>query len=65
VEGDAKSLDEHDAWAREMNTVYGLAELLVAKQRHGSTGKVKMRFESKITRFSDYIDDQYVPEMRG
>jgi replicative DNA helicase len=37
----------------------GLAELIVAKQRHGSTGKVKMKFEPKITRFSDLVDDGY------
>jgi replicative DNA helicase len=43
----------------------GHVELIVAKQRHGATGKVKLRFEAKITRFSDYIDEAYVPEMRG
>ena len=40
-----------------MERVHGLAELIVAKQRHGSTGKVRLRFESKITRFSDLADD--------
>jgi replicative DNA helicase len=48
-----------------MARAYGLAELIVAKQRHGATGKVKLKFESRITRFSDYVDDGYVPEMRG
>jgi replicative DNA helicase len=48
-----------------MNRAYGLAELIIAKQRHGSTGKVKLRFESKITRFSDYADTGYLPEARG
>jgi replicative DNA helicase len=52
-------------WQEEMNRAYGLAELIVAKQRHGSTGKVKMKFEAKITRFSDHIDDSYLPEVRG
>ncbi len=40
-----------------MEGVYGLAELIVAKQRHGSTGKVRMRFEARITRFSDLADE--------
>jgi replicative DNA helicase len=60
--------DDHadfQKWQEDMNRAYGLAELIVAKQRHGSTGKVKMRFESKITRFSDWVDDQYLPEARG
>ena len=40
-----------------MESVFGLAELIVAKQRHGSTGKVRMRFEARITRFSDLADE--------
>lgn len=54
---DAKTHDAHAAWAEEMERVYGLAELIVAKQRHGATGKVRMRFEPRITRFSDLADD--------
>jgi replicative DNA helicase len=58
VDGDdAKIHEAHMAWQAEMERVYGLAELIVAKQRHGSTGKVRMRFEAKITRFSDLADD--------
>ena len=41
-----------------------MAELLVAKQRHGATGKVKLRFEARITKFSDPAEDKYLPEMR-
>jgi len=57
VEGDdAKAHEAHAAWAAEMERVYGLAELIVAKQRHGATGKVRLRFEPRITRFSDLAD---------
>ena len=52
-------------WQEEMNRAYGLAEVIVAKQRHGATGKVKLKFESKVTRFSDHIDADYLPEARG
>jgi replicative DNA helicase len=45
--------------------VYGLAEVIVAKQRHGSTGKVRLKFDSRITKFSDLVDEGYMPEMRG
>ena len=48
-----------------MERVYQLAELIVAKQRHGATGKVKLKFEAKITRFSDHADADYLPEARG
>jgi replicative DNA helicase len=62
---DAKIHDDHQKWAVDMERVFGLAELIIAKQRHGATGKVKMRFENKITRFSDYIDDSYLPAQTG
>jgi replicative DNA helicase len=54
---DAKTHELHTAWQAEMERVYGLAELIVSKQRHGSTGKVRLRFEPRITRFSDLADD--------
>ena len=59
---DAKVHDDHAKWAQDMERVFGLSELIVAKQRHGATGKVKMKFDAKITRFSDYQDDAYLPE---
>ncbi|WP_309610923.1 hypothetical protein [Sphingomonas sp.] len=40
-------------------------ELIVAKQRHGSTGKVRMRFDASVTKFCDSADEDYLPEMRG
>ncbi len=54
---DGKTHEVHSAWAAEMERVHGLAELIVAKQRHGSTGKVRLRFEARITRFSDLAED--------
>jgi replicative DNA helicase len=56
---------EFASWQEEMARVYGTAELIVAKQRHGATGKVRMKFDARITKFSDAADDQYLPEMRG
>jgi replicative DNA helicase len=46
--------EDHARWASDMERVYGLAELIVAKQRHGSTGKVVLKFDPTITKFSDY-----------
>jgi replicative DNA helicase len=54
---DAKTHDAHAQWAADMERVYGLAELIVAKQRHGATGKVRLRFEPRVTRFSDLAED--------
>jgi replicative DNA helicase len=45
-----------------MERIYGLAELIVAKQRHGSTGRIRMKFDAKITRFSDLAEGSYLPD---
>ena len=50
--------DAHAKWAEEMERIHGLAELVIAKQRHGSTGIVRMRFEAKITKFSDLAPEE-------
>ena len=60
VESDEVKVHEaHNAWAAEMERVFGLAELIIAKQRHGATGKVRLRFEHKVTRFSDLAEGEY------
>jgi replicative DNA helicase len=48
-----------------MARAYGRAEVIVAKQRHGATGKVRLKFDSRITKFSDAVDEGYLPELRG
>src|SRR5690348_6306454 len=71
VEPDMPSPNETDKLAKyeEWNTKFaaaaGKAEVIVAKQRHGSTGIVRVRFDGRITKFSDAVDDGYMPEMRG
>ncbi|MEO5363392.1 MAG: replicative DNA helicase [Magnetococcus sp. DMHC-8] len=37
----------------------GLAEIIVAKQRNGPTGKVKLTFLKQFTRFENYADPRY------
>jgi replicative DNA helicase len=61
-EDDTKYLDRMQKWQERCEAVYGLAEVIVAKQRHGPTGTVKLRFEGATTRFSDYVDDARLPE---
>ena len=59
---DAKTHEDHAKWQAEMEKVFGTCELIVAKQRHGSTGKVNLKFEAKITKFSDLADPDYYGE---
>ena len=51
--------EDHRKWAEDMERCFGLAEVIVAKQRHGSTGRVRMKFDASITKFSDLADDSY------
>lgn len=37
-----------------------IAEIIIGKQRNGPTGHFKLTFLKEITRFEDYIDDEYV-----
>lgn len=50
-------------WQEEMSRIYGIAELIIAKQRHGATGKVKLKFDARITKFSDLVEEGYSAEL--
>ncbi len=59
---DASSVAAFEDWQRSMADAHGLAEVVIAKQRHGATGTVMLKFESKFTRFSDLADERYLPD---
>ncbi|MAJ22430.1 MAG: replicative DNA helicase [Candidatus Pelagibacter sp. TMED64] len=44
---------EHAEWQVKMNEVATLAEIIIAKQRHGPTGNVRVEFEAMYTKFKD------------
>ena len=45
------------AWEEKHLEMVGRATLIVAKQRHGSTGNLPLRFDSNTTKFSDFEGD--------
>jgi replicative DNA helicase len=45
-----------------MSEIHGQAELLIGKQRHGPTGNIRLSFESKFTRFGNYISSEYTQD---
>jgi replicative DNA helicase len=51
----------HDDWKQRCEQNYGKAEVIVAKQRHGPTGIVRLAFEGQFTRFGNLEDDGRMP----
>ena len=45
-------------WQQKMEKIHGQADLLIGKQRHGPTGNIKLSFESKFTRFGNFISNE-------
>jgi replicative DNA helicase len=52
---------EHQKWQLDMELALGKAEVIIAKQRHGPTGTVKLHFEGQYTRFSDFVEEDNLP----
>ena len=53
---------EHVEWQTEMERIHQLAEVIIGKHRHGPTGSVKLHFEGSVTRFSDLVRDDHLPD---
>jgi replicative DNA helicase len=52
---------EYEKWQAEMELALGKAEVIIAKQRHGPTGTVRLQFEGQFTRFSDFVEETNLP----
>ncbi|MFN4039894.1 MAG: replicative DNA helicase, partial [Erythrobacter sp.] len=57
----AEMSEKYRSWEEKYESIVGRATLIVAKQRHGSTGNVRLHFQSDITKFTspnfkDYSD---------
>jgi replicative DNA helicase len=56
-ESDQKFNERHEAWRQRCEQTYGKAEVIVAKQRHGPTGIVRLSFEGQFTKFGNLAAD--------
>ncbi len=52
----------HDDWKQRCEQQYGKAEVIVAKQRHGPTGIVRLAFEGQFTKFGNLPADVGSPD---
>ncbi len=57
-EDDSKFNDRYEAWQTMLGESANVAEIIIAKQRHGPIGTVKTFFDANLTRFSD-LDQRY------
>ena len=51
--------EKHLKWQESMERAHNIAECIIAKQRHGPIGTVKMHFNPNLTRFSD-LDPHHI-----
>jgi replicative DNA helicase len=58
----AMNTPEHAAWQEKMDKIHNLADVIIGKQRHGPIGNVTLVFEPSLTKFSDYIPGDHLPE---
>jgi replicative DNA helicase len=57
-ESDERFNERHEAWRARCEQVYGQAEVIVAKQRHGPTGIVRLSFEGATTKFGNLSTEE-------
>ncbi len=50
---------KYPEWESIMEKVKGTADVIIAKQRHGPTGTVKLAFQAEFTRFADLADPSF------
>jgi replicative DNA helicase len=50
-----ESSEKFAAWQNSMQSVHNMAEVIVAKQRHGPIDIVNLRFEAKLTKFDNFF----------
>jgi replicative DNA helicase len=63
-EADDKYHERVKKWQDNCNEVYGITEVIVAKQRHGPIGTIKLHFTAETTKFEDFAAPDYLPAMR-
>lgn len=57
--------DKIAEWEKAMGSVANIAEVIIAKQRHGPIGTVQLHFEGRLTKFSDLADQTYLAANYG
>lgn len=51
--------ERHQRWRELCESRYNIADIIIAKQRHGPTGAIKTHFDPNFTKFSDLTRTEY------
>ena len=57
----AKFLERQEQWEERRSKAEGRAEIIVAKQRHGPTGRIVLRFHPEMTKFENLNEARDAP----
>jgi replicative DNA helicase len=61
-ESEEKFNDRYDRWKERCETAFGTADVIIAKQRHGPIGNVRLHFEAETTKFDNFIGPDHLPD---
>ena len=56
--------ERYNRWQERYEKAAGLADVIVAKQRHGPIGRVGLKFDPETTRFHTYAAESHLPDSR-
>ena len=63
--GTESSISFHERylkWQENLKRCKNIADVIIAKQRHGPIGSLQLHFEAKYTKFSNLTDEKYQPK---
>jgi len=62
-EGGDHFAERYTRWKEKFEKSAHLAEVIIAKQRHGPVGHLNLRFEHQTTKFDDLVEDDHLPDV--
>ena len=54
--------ERYHKWQENLKSCKNIADIIIAKQRHGPIGSLQLHFEAKFTKFSNLTDEKYQPK---